>query len=222
MELYRYLKAFNGVAASHTSATGMGTDWRDNDPLVEPSVEIYQGDRQNYEKPGAPRSSSAQDAIGGFRPRGFVDLALEMGYKLAFEASSDHVSTHMSFGNVFATDATREAILDAFKKRHLYASTDNILADVRSGEHMMGDAFSTATMPELQIKLVGTAPIAKVDIVKDNQYVYSKDPNSEKVEFTWRDAAATAGKTSYYYVRGEQQDGEIVWVSPMWITYTGK
>ena len=220
--LYRYLKAFNGVAASHTSATGMGTDWRDNDPLVEPSVEIYQGDRQNYEKPGAPRSSSAQDAIGGFRPKGFVDLALEMGYKLAFEASSDHVSTHMSFGNVFATDATREAILEAFKKRHLYASTDNILADVRSGEHMMGDAFSTATMPELQIRLVGTAPIAKVDIVKDNQYVYSKDPNSEKVELSWRDAAATPGKTSYYYVRGEQQDGEIVWVSPMWITYTGK
>ena len=25
-----------------------------------------------------------------------------------------------------------------------------------------------------------------------------------------------------YYVRGEQSDGEVVWVSPMWITYTGK
>jgi len=22
-----------------------------------------------------------------------------------------------------------------------------------------------------------------------------------------------------YYVRGEQADGELVWVSPMWITY---
>jgi len=39
------------------------------------------------------------------------------------------------------------------------------------------------------------------------------------VEFTWRDEKPEAGKTSYYYVRGEQQDGEIVWVSPMWITY---
>ena len=27
------------------------------------------------------------------------------------------------------------------------------------------------------------------------------------------------GKTAYYYVRGEQEDGELVWASPMWITY---
>src|ERR1700681_104222 len=110
--LYRYLKQFNGVTASHTSGTNMGTDWRDNDPLVETSVEIYQGDRQNYEKPGAPRTNAADDSIGGWRPKGFVDLALEMGYKLAFEASSDHVSTHMSYANVITTDVTREAVLD--------------------------------------------------------------------------------------------------------------
>jgi len=219
---YRYLKQFHGVTASHTSGTNMGTDWRDNDPLVETSVEIYQGDRQNYEKPGAPRSNTAQDSIGGWRPKGFVDLALEMGYKLAFEASSDHVSTHMSYANILTTDVTREAVLDGMKKRHVYAATDNILADVRSGNHLIGDAFSTTDRPELQIKLVGTAPFSKVWVVKDNQYVYSTDPKSENVSFTWRDSAAKPGKTSYYYVRGEQKNGEIVWVSPMWITYTGK
>src|SRR6202163_1343941 len=135
--LYRYLKAFDGVTASHTSATGMGTDWRDNDAAVETSVEIYQGDRQNYEKLGAPRSSSAEDAIGGCRRKGFVDIALEMGYKMAFEASYDHVSTHMSFSNVLATGFTREEVMDGFKKRHLYASTDNILAEFRSAGHIM-------------------------------------------------------------------------------------
>jgi hypothetical protein len=49
--LYAYLHQFDGVSASHTSATSMGTDWRDNDPQVEPVVEIYQGMRQNYEIP---------------------------------------------------------------------------------------------------------------------------------------------------------------------------
>ena len=39
------------------------------------------------------------------------------------------------------------------------------------------------------------------------------------MDFVWKDTAAEKGKTSYYYVRGEQADGEIVWVSPMWITY---
>jgi hypothetical protein len=42
------------------------------------------------------------------------------------------------------------------------------------------------------------------------------------VKFSWRDANPTVGKTSYYYVRGEQADGEVVWVSPMWVNYTGK
>ena len=39
------------------------------------------------------------------------------------------------------------------------------------------------------------------------------------VDFAWKDGAAQKGKTSYYYVRGEQADGELVWASPMWITY---
>src|SRR5207247_2655406 len=120
--LYKYLKKYERIVASHTSGTDMGTDWRDNDPQVETVVEIYQGDRQNYEMPGAPRSNNEKDSIGGWRPKGFVSLALEMGYKLAFEASSDHLSTHMSYCNLLAKDATREAALDAFKKRHVYGA----------------------------------------------------------------------------------------------------
>lgn len=220
--LYTYLKKFDGITASHTSGTNMGTDWRDNDPDVEPAVEIYQGDRQNYEMPGAPRSNTADDSIGGWRPKGFVSLALEMGYKLSFQASSDHVSTHLSYCNLYVTDHTRAGILDAFKKRHLYGATDNILADFRSGTHMMGDSFSTDRPPELQVKLVGTAPFAKVQVIRNNQYVYSIDPKSASVDFTWRDNNPERGKVSYYYVRGEQQNGEIVWVSPMWINYTGR
>jgi hypothetical protein len=218
--LYRYLRAFDGIVASHTSATNMGTDWRDNDPEREPAVEIYQGDRQNYEQPGAPRSSSAGDSIGGWRPAGFVDRALlEKGYQFSFEASSDHVSTHLSYANVLATAPTREAVLAAFKKRHLYAATDNILAEFRSGDHIMGDAFQSDAAPVMTVRLVGTAPFSRVLVVKDNQYVYTTQPNAATVSFSWRDAAPTRGKTSYYYVRGEQSDGQIVWVSPMWVTY---
>ncbi|HJZ94866.1 MAG TPA: DUF3604 domain-containing protein [Candidatus Solibacter sp.] len=220
--LYDYLKHFDGIAASHTSGTNMGTDWRDNDPRVEPAVEIYQGDRQNYEMPDAPRSNSENDSIGGWRPKGFVDLALQRGYVLGFEASSDHVSTHMSYCNLYVKDLTRESILDAFKKRHIYAATDNIVADVRSGEHMMGDVFTTASLPSLRVKLAGTAKFAKVHIIRDNAYVYSTQPGTSAVQFSWVDNAAAAGKTSYYYVRGEQEDGEIVWASPMWITYSPK
>jgi hypothetical protein len=217
--LYKYLRHFNGIVASHTSGTNMGTDWRDNDPLVEPIVEIYQGDRQNYEMPDAPRSNKATDSIGGWREKGFVSLALEKGYKLGFQASSDHISTHMSYCNLLVTEPTRAGILKAFQQRHVYGATDDILADVRSGIYMMGDAFESKALPAIKVKLTGTAPFAKVTIVRDNQYVYSVAPNKAAVEFTWRDEKPNPGKQSYYYVRGEQQDGEIVWASPMWITY---
>jgi hypothetical protein len=217
--LYRYLRRFDGIVASHTSATDQGTDWRDNDPILEPIVEIYQGDRQSYEMPGAPRSNSEKHSISGYRPLGYVSLALKKGYRLGFQASSDHVSTHMSYCNLFVASSTREAIMEAFHKRRIYGSTDDILADVRCGAHLMGEEFETPEPPAISVKLWGREKFSKVQIIRNGEYVYSASPETKNVDFVWKDNAPEKGKTSYYYVRGEQADGELVWVSPMWITY---
>jgi hypothetical protein len=217
--LYAYLKHFGGMCSSHTSATNMGTDWRDNNPEVEPVVEIYQGHRHNYEHLGAPRSATKDTEIGGFRPDGVVWNALEKGYSLGFQSSSDHVSTHMSYAVVLTDDISRQGIIDAFKKRHSYAATDNIIVDVRSGEHLMGDAFETSKRPTLEVAVHGTQPIAKVHVIRDNKYVYSTEPKERKVKLRYTDMDAKEGKTSYYYVRIEQADGNLAWASPMWITY---
>jgi hypothetical protein len=216
--LYKYLHLFGGVSVPHTSATDLGTDWRDNDPAVEPVVEIYDGQRQSYEKDDAPRAAKEDAAINGWRSSGTVTAALDKGYRLGFVASSDHYSTHVAFANVLVSTPTREAILDAFSKRHVYASTDDIVADVRSGDHIMGDEFTVADKPSISVKLIGTTTFAKVVIVKDGREAYAVEPGTREVSFTWRDDAAQSGKTSYYYVRGEQQDGQLVWASPMWIT----
>jgi hypothetical protein len=218
-ELYAYLKHFGGMCSSHTSGTNMGTDWRDNDPEVEPVVEIYQGHRHNYEHFGAPRSATAQTQIGGYQPAGFIWNALEKGYRLGFQSSSDHVSTHISYGIALAEENSRPAIIEAFKKRHSYAATDNILLVVRSGDHLMGDIFETRERPTISIEAVGTAPIAKLSIVRDNKYIYAAEPNTKEVQQSFTDMDATAGKTSYYYVRIEQADGNLAWASPMWITW---
>jgi hypothetical protein len=215
--LYSYLHFFNGASAPHTSATDQGTDWRNNDPLVEPFVEIYQGDRQDYEMPGAPRANTPADSVSGFESAGYVSNALGKGYKLGFEASSDHISTHISFTNIWVTAPTRAGILDAMRQRHLYGSTDNILADFRSGTHFMGDSFTTSTPPIFTVRLWGTNTFQNVVVVKDNNVVYSTS-GDRALAFSWQDQTATKGKTSYYYVRGLQTDGQVVWVSPMWVT----
>jgi hypothetical protein len=217
--LYAYLHFFTpgGITAAHTVATDQGTDWRNNDPQAEPFVEIYQGDRQSYEMPGSPRSNSPADSLAGYEAAGYVSAGLGKGYQLGFEASSDHISTHISFTNIWVTAPTRAAILDALRKRRVYGSTDNILADFRSGTHFMGEAFTTTSAPVFKVRLFGTAPFQNVEVVKDNNIVFSTS-GDRVVSFAWQDQTATKGKTSYYYVHGLQTDGQIVWVSPMWVT----
>ena len=62
----------------------------------------------------------------------FVSLALQRGYRLGFQSSSDHGSTHISYCNVWVEQPTPAGILAGMKARHIYGATDNIIADVRS------------------------------------------------------------------------------------------
>jgi hypothetical protein len=221
--LYRYLKELGGLCASHTSATSMGTDWRDNDPRVEPVVEIYQGDRMSYEHEGAPRAgydpqTGRQPAnIAGWYPAGYIDHALrEKGYRLGFQSSSDHWSTHISYCIVLAERHDREAILDALRRRHCYGATDNILLDVRSGGHLMGDEVKAAGPPALDVAVAGTGPIARIDVLKDSRVVATLRPGGREYKGTWADPEPSPG-VHYYYVRVEQADGQLAWASPLWI-----
>ena len=218
--LYEYLRELGGICASHTSATGMGTDWRD---------ERSQGRAVRRDLPGrtatrtstfgAPRVAHGPgDAVGGWRPLGMVWNALALAVRLGFQASSDHISTHISFAVAIAEDATRAAILDAFRRRHCYAATDNIVLDVRSGDHLMGDEFTAQGPVTLKVMAHGTGPIQRVDIIKDFHYVYSTEPGKARVEFTWTDEDGVNRGPSWYYVRVLQDDGELAWGSPMWIT----
>jgi hypothetical protein len=222
--LYRYLHELDGICAVHTSATSMGTDWRDNDPAVEPIVEIYQGDRMSYEQEEAPRagydpkSDKAPANIAGWFPDGFVDHALrDKGYKLAFQASSDHWSTHISFFIVLAEKHDRDGILAAIKKRQCYGATDFIIVDVRSGKHIMGDTFGQAEPVKLEMNIAGTGPLERIDIIKDSRVVKTIEPKGADYKGEWTDEKAD-GK-HYYYVRVLQKDKAMAWGSPMWVEY---
>jgi len=225
--LYRYLKEFDGICAVHTSATGMGTDWRDNDPKVEPIVEIYQGDRNSYEMEEAPRagydpkSGKKPANIAGWFPKGYINNALAKGHRLGFESSSDHWSTHISYCVALAEKHDRAGVLAALKKRHCYAATDNIILDVRSDGYLMGDEFQTKKAPVLKVHVVGTAPILGIDVIRGSEVVEvlrPEDAGSSEYKGEWEDPKPEAG-VHYYYVRVRQKDGQLAWASPMWIDY---
>jgi hypothetical protein len=221
--LYDYLKKYNGIAISHTSASNMGTDWRDNDPEVEPLVEIYQGDRVSNEYEGAPKAAYTANpgsAPGGFRPAGYVWNAWKKGYKLGVQVSSDHLSTHISYACTIASDFTRDGLMEAMKLRHSYGATDNIVLDYRvetgGRQYLQGEQIKLAGPLELVVNVKGTKPVRQVDLVRDNEFIHTRHPLQQDVSFRFRDTRPVT-KESYYYVRVIQVDDQMAWSSPVWV-----
>jgi hypothetical protein len=221
--LYEEIRKLGAIAIPHTSGTRMGTDWRDNDSDLEPVVEIFQGARTNYEKLGAPfaaRVGVDEEHMkrAGYQPEGMVSNAWAKGYKLGIISSSDHGSTHISYAMVYTPDKSRQGILDAIRQRHTYGATDNIILDVHMGKHFMGDEFNANKADAIKVKVRGTGVVARVDVIKDNEVIYSTEPNKQEVSFEYTDRAGVSGR-HFYYVRVQQQDSMIAWSSPFFLNY---
>jgi hypothetical protein len=224
-KMYAYLRQTGGICTSHTSATGQGTNWKEHDDALEPIVELFQGFHASFEAPGAPRIVDADSDVvhTSFKPDGYVSHALEKGYRLGFQASSDHVSTHVSYACVLAEEFSRKGLSEAMKKRHTYAATDNIVLDVRTVDGaLMGDEIRTAK-PKFEVVVLGTGPIDRVDVLRNGAVLYSEKPTKDAVEarFRWEDAEPVKGeKPSYYYFRVLQKNGQMAWASPIWVRGT--
>ena len=222
--LYEEIRRTGGLAISHTSATKMGTDWRDNDPELEPVVEIFQGDRYSYECAGCPFSDPGGDypsegsaMLEEIHPDGMVSSAWGKGHRLGVIASSDHLSTHMSYAMVYAETATREGVADAIRLRHTYAATDNIIVDFRIGEAFMGDEIGTSgAVPAIRARVFGTDTVREVALIRNNEVIYTVSPGTRETEFEYTDREPVATE-NFYYVRAVQSNDEIAWSSPIWV-----
>jgi hypothetical protein len=208
--LFRFLREEGAISIPHTIGTGAGANFVDYAPDVDPVVEIYQGCRNAYEYPDCPRG------IKQGNDPGFYWNLLKAGKTYGVIASSDHRSTHMSYAMLYVDDMTREAVLEAFRKRHCYAATDNILLDVRIGDHIMGDVFEQTAAPVLHVQVGGTAQLETIDIIRNAEIIHTIRPDNASAEFTWEEPDPQPGQSSYY-VRVIQKDGEIAWGTPLWI-----
>jgi len=222
--VWPYLKQYNGIAFRHTSATDQGTDWKDHDYTLDPLVEVYQGHRMVYEHEGGPKGMTADRLYthrSGYRPLGYIWNALAKGYRLGFEAASDHCSTHISYSCILTHGDSREEIIDAMRKRHTYGATDNIVLDFRvtSGgkEYLQGDEVPHSGNYVLHVNVIGTGAIGRVALIHNESYAYFAPGNQKRdLQFTYTDPHPAAGENRYY-VRVEQEDGNLAWSSPVWI-----
>jgi len=113
----------------------------------------------------------------------------------------------------------REAILDAIRARHTYGTTAaRIFLEVRVKGHLMGDKLPASDGKPVEVKVSARCPgdIDRIEVCRNNQFVYTKNPEGRNAEFQFVDTAPVKG-FSYYYVRLVQKDAEMAWSSPVWV-----
>ena len=57
-----------------------------------------------------------------------------------------------------------------------------------------------------------------VEVVRNNQFIYTARPAGREAHFTLVDREIPPGE-NFYYVRVIQEDELMAWVSPIWVTF---
>jgi hypothetical protein len=197
----------------------MGTAWRSNDERFQRVCEIFQACRGSYEYDGCPRQHSNAKNKAGFYWKG-----LEKGYHMGIICSSDH-GYGCAYACTYSTTNTREAIWQSIWDRRCYGSTSyGIVADVRSGDHWMGEQWESSEAPPISIYVRGSVPIRSVEIMGRFKVLHAEGSvdqplNQKEFKLTWTDPEwSTLSGENWYYVRVIQTDDEMAWTSPMWVT----
>ena len=204
----------------HTPADPrQGTDWGIQDDRWRRVVEVFQSCRGSYEHDGCPRQWHNSG-----NKQGFYWNALEKGYRLGVIASSDH-GYGVAYACVYAEENTRESIWQAIWDRRCYGSTTyGLILDVRSGEHMMGEAWTSQKSPQIDVFAEGPVPIRSIEIIGRSQILHAVGSENQPLgershRLRWSDPKFdTQDSEQWYYVRVILQNDEIAWSSPIWIT----
>lgn len=87
----------------------------------------------------------------------------------------------------------------------------------------------TLAAREFGVRVHGTAGIRAVEIVRNNREVHGRPGDGLDAVFEWTDteplaeinlppARFAARPFTFYYLRVTQDDGQMAWASPIWIT----
>ena len=206
------------------------TDWRFHDPSLVRIVEVYSlhGRSESYacKNPITPNTPPNQkyttdESVINVRDRSLQD-ALALGLRVGIIGGGDSHSglpATLGIAAVYAEAQTREAIFDALYARRCYGTTHaHMVLDFSVDGHMMGEEYVTADDPLIEVTVIGTGPIALIEIIRNNEVVLRHECSEAQASVTFRDVKPRGGST-FYYARVTQQDGEMAWSSPVWVDH---
>jgi hypothetical protein len=186
-----------------------------HDPRVQRLIEVY-SDHQ--------------------RSEAWANTFLAAGHRVGIMASTDNHYGNPGYGYlkiqpdwrkqeigtsliaVYAAERTREAIFHALYDRRTYATSGaRIILDVRANGQPMGSELRAAEAPLLEVLVIGTANIDRIEIKKNGKVAHVEPGQRDAMRFEWRDPAFQPDQSCYYVVRVVQKDNEEAIASPIWV-----
>ena len=168
--LYQGLRTYHDpqdvVVIPHAHQAG---DYRQSDPGLEPLVEIM-------------------SQHGTFE--WFARMYLRQGHQVGFIAASDNhlsqpgysapqagsLAQRGGLGALLAPARTRDALWAAMKNRTAYATTaDRIILDFTVNDAGMGQRAAFAAERRIAGRVIGTAPIRSVQVVRNDEIIWQRD-----------------------------------------------
>jgi len=246
------------VIPHHPAEIGNHCDYKDYDPTKDRLIEIFSvwGNSERSVNDGNPypvrpsRHTPGDTPDAGEVPAGFVQRALEIGWRAGFTGGGDDHSGNPGddrmrgalpwrcrggLMSVQATAKTRDRIWTGLYGRRCVATTGpRIIVDFTVSGSALGSEVRIADDPDLATRRVirvsvhGTAPMSRIEVVRNNQEAYVHEGQGLDEEFEWIDEARfedialpptehSDQPFVFYYLRVTQQDGDMAWASPIWI-----
>jgi hypothetical protein len=169
-------------------------------------------------------SSLDQYAVGYGGEMSFYDEALLRGWRVGSVQAQDNHSPDYGIKNdtrtvVFAEELTTEGILDAYRKRRVYASEDrNLYLTFSTADgHEMGSILDRGP----RTFLVGfddpdSEPFTRIDVYQNGHVTHTQSVAT--TSGTWAFDVPAADQDRHYYVQVTQADGDRAQSSPIWLT----
>jgi len=230
------------IVIPHHPARAAASIWWNHDywdSELERLVEMYSlwG---SSEKPGPPyeihylaeHSTTGSGEAGGH----FVQDALARTYRFGLVAGSEshdgrpgypiyhgqyrcggEVCYHGGIQGTYSAALGRDELFDAFWHRRCYGTTGVKIELIFSlNGAAMGSELPASEIREIQVTVAGTDAVHKIDVVRNNEYVYCQCPSLACHAFEWCEVRPI-GSADYYYIRVTQMDGNMAWSSPIWV-----
>lgn len=216
-ELWRGLAGTDYLSIPHFHNPGSLPEeewWQPEAEAHEPVLEIF-SDHGSYECEDPPENGRA--LCKAFRSDRCGVHFLKKGYRYGFVANSDDHKGHAGVNGltaVFSRELTREAILEAYRARRVYATTNARIRLLFTGNgQLMGSVLPNTEPKELAIDVTGENRLKRVDLFRNGDIFRRFAPQA--VSFQTCVTVPDPSPASWY-VRVTQIDNHIAFSSPVW------